>query len=188
MEEAVAFFESYLDFEHRGSLAILDEPDEVLKALRSRILNQFWHEAIGTPISPTFGRPPGMTPDQMVTLSQKMRPVRRSLLLVAEHEAPKTIPGKPLYAGYISGDTESTAQSYGGLLVAAIMSDGEMKLVASYKEDFMQSAPPVRWRQSQGLRISLVCSPVAVRPLKAPTGRAVHQQDWQRLARRRQPK
>ncbi|MGW3165763.1 hypothetical protein ACWC9Q_23380 [Streptomyces sp. NPDC001142] len=180
MHDAIAFYESYLDFEHSGAVAILEDSDERLNGLRSEILETFWRKVDGIPLSPNFRRPPGMTPDQLSQLAEQMKPKRRSLFLVTEHKAPNGIPGQPLYAAYVSGDREQTARSYSDLLYAVAIDSG-LKIVASYREDVMKGSPPVRWRHSQGLRIPRVGLPVAVRALREPTGRAALQQHWQTL-------
>ncbi|WP_424862889.1 hypothetical protein [Streptomyces sp. MMS24-I29] len=183
MRDVIAFYESYLDFEHSGAVAILEESDERLSGLRGEILDTFWYKFNGVPLSPSFGRPKGMTPDQLVQLAEQMKPKRRSLFLVTEHKAPKELPGQSLYAAYASGDREQTARSYTDLLYAVAIDDG-LKIVALYREDVMKGSPPVCWRHSQGLRIPRVGLPVAVRALREPTGRAAHQQHWQTLASR----
>ncbi|MFJ9885774.1 hypothetical protein ACIQRW_07910 [Streptomyces sp. NPDC091287] len=170
------FFNAYLDIEHEGSVATYSASDEVVNELRTKSMG-FWHASPGTTLSPSFGRPMGMHPDQLATLARSVNLARRTLFMVAEYRRPD---GETLYAAFTSGDRTRTTQSYGGLLHAAEV-EGELKIVASYKEDFDKASPPVHWRHSQGAEINLSGAPVAVRPLEAPTGQAAHQEDWEGL-------
>ncbi|MFE3379515.1 hypothetical protein [Streptomyces anulatus] len=176
IDDAVTFFNSYLDVEHEGNVAIYSASDEVVKELRARSMT-FWQASPGATLSPSFGRPMGMHPDQVADLARSVNLARRTLFMVAEYRGPD---GGRLYAAFTSGDRASTAQSYGGLLHAAEVA-GELKIIASYKEDFDKASPPVHWRHSQGVEITLPAAPVAVRPLEAPSGQAAHQEDWEGL-------
>lgn len=173
MDDAVNFFNSYLGVEYAGQVAVSSQPDEVVNDLRAEIMT-FWHAAPGVPLSPPFGRLTGISPEQLAQKSAETNPVRRELLLAAEYDDPTS--GK-LYAGYIGGDRELTALTYGGLLYATEV-EGQLKIISSCKEDFNAVPPPFGWRRSQGAQVSPAGPPVAVRPLREPTGRAVHRQDW----------
>ncbi|WP_190123256.1 hypothetical protein [Streptomyces inusitatus] len=173
MDEAVSFFNSYLDADYAGNLAVRSESDEVLKE-RQIASRGFWHSTLNAPLSPGFGRPVGMPSEELARLAAKMNPVRRRLFLVAEYD---DVEWGALYAGYIGGRGR-TVQSYGGLLYAAGI-NGELKIIASYKEDIDKVPPPLRWCHSQGVEITLSGNPVAIRPLEVPTGRIAHKQDWE---------
>lgn len=176
IEDAVIFFNAYLDIEHEGNVATYSASDEVVNELRTRSMG-FWHASPGAILSPSFGRPMGMHPDQLENLARSVNLARRTLFLVAEYRGPD---GNSIYVAITSGDRAETAQSYGGLLHAAEVKD-ELKIIASYKEDFDRVSPPVHWRHSQGAEITLPDTPVAVHPLEAPTGQAAHQDDWEDL-------
>ncbi|ARF73947.1 hypothetical protein ACPEIF_07495 [Streptomyces sp. NPDC012600] len=176
IDDAVNFFNAYSDIEHAGITATYSEPDEVVNEYRTGSM-RFWHAEPGTPLSPSFGRPMGMGSDQLAQLARNVSLVRRTLFLVAEYRGRD---GGSVYAGIVSGDRTRTAESYGGLLYATEV-DGDLRIVASYKEDFGKVSPPVHWRHSQGMDIGLPGPPVAVRPLAAPTGQAAHLKDWEGL-------
>ncbi|MFJ1590153.1 hypothetical protein ACIOD0_07880 [Kitasatospora albolonga] len=176
IDDAVNFFNSYSDIEHTGNIATYSEPDEVVNEHRADSM-RFWHAEPGTPLSPSFGRPMGMGSDQLAQLARNVSLVRRTLFLVAEYRGRE---GDSVYAGIVSGDRTRTAESYGGLLYATEIG-GDLRIVASYKEDFDAVSPPVRWRHSQGRDIVLPGPPIAVRPLATPTGQAAHLKDWERL-------
>ncbi|SCF96038.1 hypothetical protein [Streptomyces sp. Ncost-T10-10d] len=176
LEDVVKFFNSYLDIDYAGNTAVYSESDEVLNERRDTSM-KFWHAAPGILLSPGFGRPMGMPAEQLAQLAENVNLAHRELFLVAEYSDPTW---GTLYAGYIGGDRERTAQSYGGLLYATEIK-GELKIIASYREDIDKVSPPVHWRHSQGAEITSPNTPVAVRPLEAPTGRAAHHQDWEML-------
>ncbi|WP_329538967.1 hypothetical protein OG345_01920 [Streptomyces sp. NBC_01220] len=176
IEDTQSFFNSYLDIDYAGNTAVYSESDETVNELREESMT-FWHALPGVQLSPTFGRPMGMPVEQLAQLAATVELARRALFLVAEYSDPTW--GK-LYAAYIGGDRESTARSYGGLLYAAEI-NGNLKIIASYREDIDQLPPPVRWRHSQGAEIDPPKTAVSVHPLEAPTGRAAHRQDWEAL-------
>jgi len=176
METAVKFFNAYLDIDYAGNVAVFSESDEVVNELRDASM-KFWHAAPGVLLSPGFGRPMGMPPEQLARLAANTDPARRTLFLVATHHDPTW---GDLYAGYVGGDREQSAKSYGRLLYATGI-ENEFKLIAAYREDFDKVSPPVRWRHSQGVEISSRDAPTAVRPLEVPSGRAAHRQDWEML-------
>lgn len=179
MDDVVEFFNSYLDVVHAGEVAIFSEPDEIVVRLQGESL-EFWHAEPGAPVSPPFGRIMGLSSAQ---LAQKWagRPgpeiSRRTLFLIAEYNSAEW---GALFAGYIGGDRKLTASAYGGLLYATDIA-GEFKIIASYREDIEVVPPPLQWRYSRGAHITLANTPVAVRPLEEPTGRAAHRQDWQEM-------
>lgn len=173
IDDAVSFFNSYLDVEYAGQVAVGSQSDGVVNDLRAEIMT-FWHAAPGVPLSPPFGRLMGMSPEQLAQQAAEMNAVRRALLLVAEYDDPTS---GQLFAGYIGGDRDLTALTYGGLL-CALEVEGQLRIVSSCKEDFNAVPPPFGWRRSQGAQVSPVGSPVAVRPLEEPSGRAAHRRDW----------
>ncbi|WP_411079711.1 hypothetical protein [Streptomyces sp. cmx-18-6] len=174
--DAAKFFNAYLDIERIGSMAVYSEPDEVVNSYRTSSM-RFWHASPGTPLSPSFGRPMGMDSDQLAQLARTVSLARRTLFLVAEYRAHE---GDSIYAGFVSGDRARTAESYGGLLYATEV-NGDLKIIASYKEDFDGVSPPVRWRHSQGVEIDLPGPPISVRPFEAPIGHPAHLGDWEKL-------
>ncbi|MEU6018220.1 hypothetical protein ABZ826_30600 [Streptomyces sp. NPDC047515] len=176
MEDVVKFFNSYLDIDYAGNTAVYSESDEVVNERRDASM-KFWHEVPGAQLSPGFGRPMGMPSEQLAQLAANVNLARRTLFLVAEYSDPTW---GTLYAGYIGGDRARTAQSYGGLLYATEIK-GQLKIIASYREDIDKLPPPTHWRHSQGAEISSPNTPVSVRALEAPTGRAAHRQDWDAL-------
>ncbi|WP_335932615.1 hypothetical protein [Streptomyces sp. PTD5-9] len=176
LEEAVTFFNSYLDLDWAGNRAVSSESDEVVNALRSDSM-KFWHSVHDAPLSPSFGRPMGMTPEQLARMAAKIELVRSELFLVAEYRDPTW---RTLYAAYIGGGRVTTAQSYGRLLYATEIQE-EIKIIAAYREDFDKTPPPMHWQHSQGAEITLTDPPVAVCALKAPTGRKAHRQDWEMM-------
>ncbi|MEU3654798.1 hypothetical protein AB0E67_18665 [Streptomyces sp. NPDC032161] len=174
LEDAVDFFNSYLDVDYAGNKAVFLEGDEAVNTLRENSM-KFWHSEHGVPLSPSFGRTMGMTPEQLNEMAAKVNLARREIFLAAEYSDPIW---RTLYAAYVGGDRVTTARSYSELLYAAEIQD-EIKIIASYREDINKVSPPVHWRHSQGAEISLSGPPLAVIPLQEPTGRKAHQQDWE---------
>ncbi|MFE7468747.1 hypothetical protein ACFU6R_32205 [Streptomyces sp. NPDC057499] len=118
-----------------------------------------------------------MSPEQLAKMAARMKPVRRALLLVAEYQDPAW---GALYAAYFGGDRATTAQAYGGLLYATGI-QGELRIIASYREDIDTEPPPMHWQHSQGAEITLTGPPVAVRALLEPVARKAHLHDWKEL-------
>ncbi|MCX4846577.1 hypothetical protein [Streptomyces sp. NBC_00893] len=176
LEDVVKFFKAYLDVDYAGNVAVYSESDEVLNGRRDASM-KFWHAVPGTFLSPGFGRPMGMTAEQLSQLSATANLAHRKLFMVVEYSDPTW---GILYTGYIGGDRETTAQSYAGLLYATKIK-GDLKIIAHYREDIDKVSPPVHWRHSQGAEMTSLATPVAVRALEAPTGRAAHRQDWETL-------
>ncbi|MEV6074436.1 hypothetical protein AB0L80_04885 [Streptomyces sp. NPDC052069] len=176
MEDVVKFLNSYLDVEYAGATAVYSDSDEVVNEHRDESM-KFWHAVPGVILSPSFGRPMGMPQEQFAKLGANSDLARRALFLVAEYADQNW---GTLYAGYIGGDRNISAQSYGGLLYVTEIKR-KLKIIASYKEDFDQPSPPIHWRHSQGVEIVTLENPSAVRPIEEPTGRVAHLQDWEAL-------
>ncbi|MFF8713920.1 hypothetical protein ACF07T_21150 [Streptomyces sp. NPDC015184] len=176
LEDAVEFFNFYLDIDRDGNNAVRTEPDDVVNSLRSKIM-RLWNSVPGVPLSPSFGRPMGMTPENLAEMAAHMERVRRPLFTVAEYQDPAW---QVLYAAYIGGNKPTTAQAYGGLLYATGI-QGELKIIASYREDIDKEPPPMHWQHVQGAEIALAGPPVAVRTFQGPTAIEAHLQDWEML-------
>ncbi|MFF8617938.1 hypothetical protein [Streptomyces sp. NPDC015350] len=176
LSHSIDLFNSYLDTDWAGNNAVLAEPDDVVNSLRSKIM-EFWNSVPGVPLSPSFGRPMGMSPEQLANMAARMERVRRPLFMVTEH---RSHAGQVLYAAYIGGNKPTTAQAYGGLLYATEIR-GELKIIASYREDIDREPPPVRWQHVQGAEIPLAGPPVAVCAFRAPVDIKAHLRDWEIL-------
>ncbi|MGW4996466.1 hypothetical protein ACWEP8_02275 [Streptomyces hydrogenans] len=175
-DDVVDFFNAYLDSDFEGNLAVASKSDNEVQSCKE-VSSQFFYSGDGVAMSVGFGRPTGWPEEKIDELAQQAQVVRRPLLLVIEY---CNAEWGPVFAGYIGGDRPRTAASYGALLYVAFVRE-ELRIIATFREDFGAVSPPIHWIQSQGVQVAGLGDPVAVRALEPPVKRAVHLQDWERL-------
>ncbi|NUW35077.1 hypothetical protein HTZ77_27135 [Nonomuraea sp. SMC257] len=162
IDEAVDFFASYLDAEYAERLAVLFEPDDVLRS-RREISESFMHELPGTSMRSVLGRAPTSAEELARIARSAARSVQRAhrvLFLVEEYDNPSF---GQLFAGYVSGATPSRIGSFGLLLYATVI-NGRLKIIGDRAKDYDAS----EWTHGQGAEIGTPGTPRRVRPLVEP--------------------
>lgn len=173
IDDAVEFFNAYLDAEYAEGVAARSEPDEVLDE-RREASESFMHAVPGAIMSSVIGRGPGWSTEKLAEYAQTVNQVaRRVMFLVAEYRCPAW--GR-IFGGYASGPRPRITGSYGQLLYAAEV-EGRLKIIAQYAPEILEPAPPMRWSHAQGAEIGKLGRPVALRVLAEPTLEE-HRQDW----------
>ena len=173
IEDAVRFYNSYLDADYAGAMAANSEPDEILDAREAEVMS-FMHVPRGIIMSPGFGRRRGCSASEIARRAQWADCLRRSLFLVVEFAYSD---GHGLFGGYAGGGRSLAAGSYSELIFAREI-DGELKIVAFHMKDFDIEPPPVHWVHHQGTVIDDPGEPVRIRPLLAPT-LETNRRDWE---------
>jgi len=173
LDDALEFFNAYLDAEYGAVLACRTEVDEVLDA-RVQAAETFWHAEPGGIISLAIGRRPGYSVDELAAYARGVSQVaRRVLFIIAEHHHAKW--GR-VFGAHLSNTRSATTGLYGALLYAAEVGD-ELKLIAEYAPEVTLPAPPVQWTHVQGADLGDLGRPLVAQAPTEPTYGG-HREDW----------
>jgi hypothetical protein len=173
VDQAVDFFNAYLDVEFAEAVAVYHEPDDVL-ASRREVSESYMYSLPGFRMASRLGRPP-MSAERLAELSRSAKVSRRVLFMVNEY---RHVNFGPIFAAFVSGAQPILADSYESLLYATEV-DEEIKIISEFFVDF-DHLSSVKWNHAQGVDVGDPGESVAVRALTEP-GEPEHQRDWLRM-------
>ncbi|MER5704947.1 hypothetical protein ABT023_23785 [Micromonospora sp. NPDC002296] len=177
LDNAVDFFNKFLDAEHQQAMAALTEPDDVLEERRN-VTQSLMHSPPGTIMASPAGRALGHSAEELAEFSANAsRPQRRTLFLVAEY---RNATWQTLFAGYTSGAHPDTSLVYERLYYASEV-EGTPKMISEYliEIEFEMDAE-VRWRHAQGVKIENPGQLVAAHAIREPALEE-QRQSWEDL-------
>ena len=162
IDEAVTYFQGFLDAVYEQDIANLTEPDDQLEQRVART-EAFMCSSPGTSMTSPFLRPRGLPAEELAVIAQKAaKPVRRPIYVVAEYDVPGW---GACFAADVGGGEETNDIAYERQYWAMEV-DGEPKIVALYGIDFY--AEGLAWKNIAGVVIGRTGHPVAVRALREP--------------------
>ncbi|NBE84943.1 hypothetical protein [Micromonospora rubida] len=165
LDNAVDFFNEFLDAEHQQAMAALTEPDDVLEERRD-ITQGLMHSPPGTIMASPIGRALGHSVEELVEFSANAsRPQRRTLFLVAEY---RNTTWQALFAGYTSGAHPDTSLAYERLYYAREV-EGAPKMISEYLIEIeFETDAEVQWRHAQGVKVPNPGQLVAAQAIREP--------------------
>lgn len=160
------FIRGFFTAEYAALVAVYSEPDDDIVAQLEQKAMTYLHVEPGHIMSLGFGRPPGLSPEEVAKDADYVSELQeRVLFLIIRYQRQE---GNDLYGCFVSSTQKLSGLAYASCFYVTAI-DGEAKIIAHYTPGLYSPEESLTWRRLDGSTIDNPGHPVEARKFVPPT-------------------
>lgn len=177
MDIAIDFIQSFIQAEYKALMTTYTEPDENLFDEAIRQSEDFLYIAPNHIMSLGFGRPPGLSSDEIEEMAEEASKFNPRVLFLAKHYEHPVF--GDLYVFYASGYHDMPLLAYDTTFYVALV-EKKLKIISKYVVGFNSGIDELEWEYLCGTKVDQLGDLIEVRKFIEPESRP-HKADYNNL-------